>query len=598
MSLEIVLVTPDAELVVEIEPPVQDLDVVLETEVSEGTSGQHTHPISDVQGLQAELSGKAPSSHSHSILDVSNLATTLNNKADASHSHQMSGIAGLTTALDGKAPVNHSHDPHNHDDRYYTETEIDERFDNLPTGSGTGDMLKAVYDQNDSGKVDDAEKLQGQSGSHYLSRTNHTGEQAIATISGLTTALSGKAPVSHFHDWSDIDNVPEYAPLTHAHSTSEVTNLDSILSGKADTSHSHDYAATNHNHDGVYSTAGHTHDWDDVQNKPSTFTPSAHEHDYAAENHNHDSDYSALGYTHPAPSWTDVTDKPATFTPSAHDHSISEVTSLQASLDAKAASSHSHIISDTTGLQTALDGKAATSHTHTIANVTNLQSSLDGKAASNHNHDAAYSAIGHNHNGVYEPANANIQAHIASAHAPANAQKNSDITKAEIEAKLTGEISSHSHAGGGGSDPWVSVKLTQDFSTSSSTGVEVTGLNFTPQANQTYMFEAMLFTRTATATVGPRPGVAWPLGLVDGIAMVQQTSSATANVVANGNMNATVLAPVGGLPNTTQSFPAYIWGSFVTGATPSSTLRVFLASETSGTNVTVKAGSYIRYRIV
>jgi hypothetical protein len=33
----------------------------------------------------------------------------------------------------------------------------------------------------------------------------------------------------------------------------------------------------------------------------------------------------------------------------------------------------------------------------------------------------------------------------------ANAQKNSDITKAEIEAKLTGEISSHSHAGGGGS---------------------------------------------------------------------------------------------------------------------------------------------------
>ena len=31
--------------------------------------------------------------------------------------------------------------------------------------------------------------------------------------------------------------------------------------------------------------------------------------------------------------------------------------------------------------------------------------------------------------------------------APNNAQKNSDITKTEIEAKLTGEISSHSHAG-------------------------------------------------------------------------------------------------------------------------------------------------------
>jgi hypothetical protein len=36
--------------------------------------------------------------------------------------------------------------------------------------------------------------------------------------------------------------------------------------------------------------------------------------------------------------------------------------------------------------------------------------------------------------------------HSQEAHAPSNAQKNSDITKEEIEAKLIGEISSHSHA--------------------------------------------------------------------------------------------------------------------------------------------------------
>lgn len=40
--------------------------------------------------------------------------------------------------------------------------------------------------------------------------------------------------------------------------------------------------------------------------------------------------------------------------------------------------------------------------------------------------------------------------HSQTAHAPSNAQKNSDITKVEIEAKLTGVISSHSHVGGGG----------------------------------------------------------------------------------------------------------------------------------------------------
>jgi len=44
-----------------------------------------------------------------------------------------------------------------------------------------------------------------------------------------------------------------------------------------------------------------------------------------------------------------------------------------------------------------------------------------------------------------EPANSNIQAHISSTHAPSDAQKNSDITKEEIEAKLTGEITSHTH---------------------------------------------------------------------------------------------------------------------------------------------------------
>ena len=35
--------------------------------------------------------------------------------------------------------------------------------------------------------------------------------------------------------------------------------------------------------------------------------------------------------------------------------------------------------------------------------------------------------------------------HSQTAHAPANAQKNSDITKAEIEAKLTGQITTHNH---------------------------------------------------------------------------------------------------------------------------------------------------------
>lgn len=93
------------------------------------------------------------------------------------------------------------------------------------------------------------------------------------------------------------------------------------------------------------------------------------------------------------------------------------------------------------------DGAPGTTDYNALSN----KPTLGDSAAKNVGTGAGDVAAGnHAHAGVYEPANANIQAHVVSAHAPSNAQKNSDITKAEIEAKLTGEISSHSHAGGGG----------------------------------------------------------------------------------------------------------------------------------------------------
>ena len=150
----------------------------------------------------------------------------------------------------------------------------------------------------------------------------------------------------------------------------------------------------------------------------------------------------------------------------------------------------------------------------------------------------------------------------------------------------------------GGSDPWTYLRLTVDFTTTSSTAVDITGLGFTPIANTRYEFVGRLMVRTATATVGPRPGVAWATGLTDGVAFVQQTSSATANVFANGNITATVLAPVGGVPTTTGSWPALIEGMAVAGAGPSGNIRLVLASETNGTTVRAVAGSFLKYRTV
>src|SRR3990172_3147516 len=125
-----------------------------------------------------------------------------------------------------------------------------------------------------------------------------------------------------------------------------------------------------------------------------------------------------------------------------------------------------------TDLNAALTGKAPVTHAHAAADVT-------GTAVLNN--DArltdARTPLSHTHTGVYEPANANIQSHVVSVHAPSNAQKNSDILQSEIEAKLTGVISTHSHAGGG-SDPLAIVKLPSDFPTSSPTTININKLSF------------------------------------------------------------------------------------------------------------------------
>jgi len=154
---------------------------------------------------------------------------------------------------------------------------------------------------------------------------------------------------------------------------------------------------------------------------------------------------------------------------------------------------------------------------------------------------------------------------------------------------------------GGGSDPWtyLAVNGGSNFTTSSATVVDVTGLTLTVSANTRYEFECMLLLRTATATVNPRVGLAWSTGLTDGAAVIQELQAATGTpLFASGNPNAALLIAVGGLPNTTQSWPATITATIAAGAGPGGTTRVQLASETAATNVTIQAvGSFCRYRI-
>ncbi len=229
--------------------------------------------------------------------------------------------------------------------------------------------------------------------------------------------------------------------------------------------------------------------------------------------------------------------------------------------------------------------------------------------------DARYSAVGHSHTGTYDPAGSAAAAQAAAIQRANHtgtqvASTISDFSEAvddRVAALLvqgSGITLTYNDAAGtltvaatgGSSDPWTYVKLGTDFVTSSATAVDVTGLAFTPAASKTYEFEAVLRLRTEATGVGPRPGLEWPTGTTDGVAGIDMTSSATARSLVNGNPNAALLAAVGGLPNSTQSYPAWISGNVTMGASPSGTVKVQMATESAGINVTVKAGSYLKYR--
>lgn len=350
-------------------------------------------------------------------------------------------------------------------------------------------------------------------------------------------------------------------------------------------------------------------------------------------------------------SWAGLTGKPSSYPPSVHSHVPSEITGLQAMLDsisaggvadgskgdvtvsssgtvwsiatfagsakglvpASAGGTTNFLRADGSWEAPSAGGATWGAISGTLSSQTDLNSALAGKqplATVLTNTTASFTTAQETKlAGI--ATGATVNSSDATLLARANhtgtqaASTISDFTEASqdvIGAMVVAAGGSYDDAAGtitlpsGGTDPWTYTKLASDFTTTSATAVDVTGLSFTPAANKSYEFEALLLCRTATTTVGPRPGLAWPTGGTDGVADIAMPTSATAQVLVFGNINAALLAAVGGLPNTTQSYPSRIRGIFIAGASPSGTVKVQIASETAGTTVTAKAGSFIRWR--
>jgi hypothetical protein len=223
-----------------------------------------------------------------------------------------------------------------------------------------------------------------------------------------------------------------------------------------------------------------------------------------------------------------------------------------------------------------------------ISAQTDLANALAGKQAA-----GSYASATHNHDASYEAKDAAIQAHLQAAHAPSNAQKNSDITKAEIEAKLTGEISTHTHAGG--SDPFIFKGATAaDITTGANvTPVNVTGLVFNFIANSKYAIEIFGAIKAAAATTGA--GLQFDTSVavtrVRGTFFHQLANTGT----LSGGSTIADDASAGvssGIPSTNTDTPFYWAGSLITGANPG-TAQLRLRSETTAA-VTLSADTLMR----
>lgn len=101
---------------------------------------------------------------------------------------------------------------------------------NAATG---GDMTKAVYDTNDNGIVDNAAALGGQTSAYHLSRANHTGTQALATITdagtaaALDVAASGNASAGEVVKGDDTRLTDQRVPTDNSVGTAKL--LDSSV---------------------------------------------------------------------------------------------------------------------------------------------------------------------------------------------------------------------------------------------------------------------------------------------------------------------------------------------------------------------------------
>jgi hypothetical protein len=143
---------------------------------------------------------------------------------------------------------------------------------------------------------------------------------------------------------------------------------------------------------------------------------------------------------------------------------------------------------------------------------------------------------------------------------------------------------------------WEMAVLEAAFEMSALAAVAVPGLAFVPLPGLRYEIEGRFLLQAAVATTGPRPGVSWPTGLVDGAAELSAPNSATAGAFVWLRAGQAGFAASTGVPSANQSWLGRLSAVLLAGPSVAGAFQVTLASEIAASAVRMMPGSLLRWR--
>lgn len=218
----------------------------------------HTHVQSDVSGLSTALAAKADASHTHSGYASSEHTHT--EYADADHTHSADDVSGLATVATSG----------NYEDLTNKPT-IPAAYTH-PT-SHPASMIEGLADVATSGSYDD---LTDKPTIPTVPTSLPANGGNADTVDNMHASDFASASHNHDSDYADIEHThTQYAAGSHTHAQSEISGLETALNGKANTSHAHSNYATVEEFETLETTvngkanASHTHSAADLRSMAS-----------------------------------------------------------------------------------------------------------------------------------------------------------------------------------------------------------------------------------------------------------------------------------------------------------------------------------------